>query len=336
MASKQTIKEARMIREHGIAREINCWECQYYNADDKYCRKGMVKNPRPRWECKYYFRYGPPKRSRDEGYQFIIDRPKKDYASEEQASRIQNKLTHSKTLGSKRDLLQLIIQAFEKAKRDEGWAYLADLGNSIKQLDPDFNTRTYGYSKLNQIIRAYQDVFEIKIQNKTGPSQVYIHRKEKGVVPEAEYRDTKSKKEVDIERAENLGPHDLGFKRVYSIGKKREVNIDKEKRIQELEEEIKRLPKRERFLIKYLKEKKDKGLIAEDEYSFVAAKFVLLRREKTKLRTELRKLTNLPEKGKEMRKTEKGKEGTKGKAYPPIGKYPSDLPGSLTYIKDER
>ena len=113
------------------------------------------------------------------------------------------------------------------------------------------------------------------------------------------------------------------------------MNIDKEKRIQELEEEIKRLSKGERFLRKCLKEKKDR-LIAEDEYSFVAAKFVLLRREKTKLRTELRKLTNLPEKGKEVKKTEKGKEGTKGKAYPPIVKYPPDLPGSIEYIKDER
>lgn len=326
MASKRTIKEARMVREYGIVREINCWECQYYNADDKYCRKWMVKNPRPRWECKDYFRYGPRKRSRYEGYQFITDRPKKDYASEEQASRIQNKPTHSK--GSKRDLLQLIIRAFEMVKRDDGWAYLADMGNSLKQLYPNFNVRTYGYSKLNQIIRAYQDVFEIKTQNKTGPSQVYIRRKEKGFVPEAEYSDTKSKKEVDIERGEHLGPHDLGFKTVYSGGKKREVNINKEKRIQELEEEIKRLSKRiRRPDIKNLEEEQEKGMITQDEAIAAVVNLIHLREDLAKKRAELRKLTGHPE---------KRKEGTKGETYPPRGKYPYDVPGLLTYLKDER
>lgn len=60
------------------------------------------------------------------------------------------------------------------AKRDDGWAYLADLGNSLRKLDSNFNPRTYGYDKLNQIIRTYHDVFEIK-----GQSPVYIRIKKK-------------------------------------------------------------------------------------------------------------------------------------------------------------
>ena len=64
-----------------------------------------------------------------------------------------------------KNLLQpLIKQAFEMAKRDDGWAYLADMGNSLRKLDPCFNLRTYGYNKLNEMIRAYEDVLRLKIR----------------------------------------------------------------------------------------------------------------------------------------------------------------------------
>jgi len=61
-------------------------------------------------------------------------------------------------------LSPLIKQAFEMAKRDDGWAYLADLGNSLRKLDPCFNHRTYGYNKLNEMVRDYEDVLGLKIR----------------------------------------------------------------------------------------------------------------------------------------------------------------------------
>ncbi len=64
-----------------------------------------------------------------------------------------------------KNLLQpLVKQAFEMAKRDDGWAYLADLGNSLRKLDSNFNPRTYGYNKLNEMVRAYEDVLGLKIR----------------------------------------------------------------------------------------------------------------------------------------------------------------------------
>ena len=84
-------------------------------------------------------------------------------------------LENGKTLdNSKRDPLQLIIKAFVRLKEGNDWVNLADLGNSVKQIDSNFNPRTYGYDKLNQIIRTYHDVFEIK-----GQSPVYIRIKKK-------------------------------------------------------------------------------------------------------------------------------------------------------------
>lgn len=58
----------------------------------------------------------------------------------------------------------LIKRAFEMAKRDDGWAYLADLGNFLRKLDPRFNHRTYGYNKLSEMIRAYEDALGLKIR----------------------------------------------------------------------------------------------------------------------------------------------------------------------------
>ena len=57
MVSRKTLRDARIAREHDIAREINCWECQHYSREEKYCRKWMDYNPTPRQDCKHYFRY---------------------------------------------------------------------------------------------------------------------------------------------------------------------------------------------------------------------------------------------------------------------------------------
>ena len=43
---------------------------------------------------------------------------------------------------------------------DEGWAYLADVGNNLSKRMPDFDTRNYGYSKLIDLVSTFSG-FEI-------------------------------------------------------------------------------------------------------------------------------------------------------------------------------
>lgn len=72
----------------------------------------------------------------------------------------------------------ILKEAFEMAVREDGWASLATVGAYLHQLDPGFDPRSYGYKQLSQLIKAYSDIFELKSQDETGPTTVYIKLKE--------------------------------------------------------------------------------------------------------------------------------------------------------------
>lgn len=72
----------------------------------------------------------------------------------------------------------ILKEAFEMAVREDGWASLATVGAYLHQLDPGFDPRSYGYKQLSQLIKAHSDIFELKSQDETGPTTVYIRLKE--------------------------------------------------------------------------------------------------------------------------------------------------------------
>jgi uncharacterized LabA/DUF88 family protein len=63
----------------------------------------------------------------------------------------------------KRDaaLVSLLRNAVEAASDDDGWASLAAVGNIITNQRPDFDSRSYGYGKLSDLINA-TTLFEIE------------------------------------------------------------------------------------------------------------------------------------------------------------------------------
>ena len=73
-----------------------------------------------------------------------------------------------------REAIPLLKEAFEMAVREDGWANLATMGIYLRQLDPGFDPRTYGYKQLSQLIKAYSDIFALKSQDETGPTTVYM------------------------------------------------------------------------------------------------------------------------------------------------------------------
>ena len=60
------------------------------------------------------------------------------------------------------DWKRLVSKAIEVATREDEWAGLADVCNSIKKLDPSFDTRTYGNRTLLALIRTAPDAFEVR------------------------------------------------------------------------------------------------------------------------------------------------------------------------------
>ncbi len=59
------------------------------------------------------------------------------------------------------DVLSLLAQAFEVTVQENGYATLASLGAALRQIDPSFDPRTYGFRQLSALLRANPQVFEV-------------------------------------------------------------------------------------------------------------------------------------------------------------------------------
>ncbi|HVT68032.1 MAG TPA: NYN domain-containing protein [Trebonia sp.] len=80
----------------------------------------------------------------------------------------------------KRDsaLLSLLRNAAEAASDDDGWAPLAAVGNIITNQRPDFDSRSYGYAKLSDLIKA-TTLFEIERRSPGDGKQALMYTREK-------------------------------------------------------------------------------------------------------------------------------------------------------------
>lgn len=63
----------------------------------------------------------------------------------------------------KRDskLDRLLVDAVDVAAGDDGWAHLGAVGSNLSRLASDFDSRTWGYSKLKDLMSAHPD-YEVK------------------------------------------------------------------------------------------------------------------------------------------------------------------------------
>ena len=70
---------------------------------------------------------------------------------------------------------QTIARAIEMATRDDGWAPLGVVGTHIRQLDPAFDSRSYGYKQLSLLIKSRPELFETRESKiPSGSIQVYV------------------------------------------------------------------------------------------------------------------------------------------------------------------
>jgi len=77
------------------------------------------------------------------------------------------------------DPIPLLKDAFDIAVQDDGWAFLGTMGHHVRQLDPGFDSRTYGYRQLSALIRAYPKQFELKeVKIADGNIVVYVRARE--------------------------------------------------------------------------------------------------------------------------------------------------------------
>lgn len=70
---------------------------------------------------------------------------------------------------------RLLAEAFESAADDDGWARLSDIGSNLSRLASDFDSRTWGFSKLRDLLLAHPR-YQVK-SRASGPNkaaQVYV------------------------------------------------------------------------------------------------------------------------------------------------------------------
>jgi len=78
--------------------------------------------------------------------------------------------------GSKK-LKVLIQRAFDIAPSEGDWVNLGGFGSTLKSLDPNFSSRSYGYKSLSLLVTSRTDLFEVRGKKKSGPSSIYIRLK---------------------------------------------------------------------------------------------------------------------------------------------------------------
>ena len=72
-----------------------------------------------------------------------------------------------------------MLEALEKASDDTGWANLGTFGSYLTKLQPDFDSRLYGFKKLSDLVKAKTDIFQLEERAVSGSDtkNLYVRAK---------------------------------------------------------------------------------------------------------------------------------------------------------------
>ncbi|MCL4218049.1 MAG: NYN domain-containing protein [Candidatus Hydrogenedentes bacterium] len=68
-----------------------------------------------------------------------------------------------------------VLTALEQSSDDTGWANLGTFGNYLNKLQPDFDSRTYGFRKLSDLVKAKHDLFETEERVAPGTHNKHLY-----------------------------------------------------------------------------------------------------------------------------------------------------------------
>lgn len=70
---------------------------------------------------------------------------------------------------------QFVLDALEESSDDNGWANLGTFGSYLTKLQPDFDSRMYGYKKLSDLVKAMKDIFVTEERAVPGSAQKVLY-----------------------------------------------------------------------------------------------------------------------------------------------------------------
>lgn len=72
-----------------------------------------------------------------------------------------------------------VLSALDQSIDDEGWANLGTFGSYLTKLQPDFDSRLYGYKKLSELVKAKSDIFVTEERQVSGANQKVLYLRAK-------------------------------------------------------------------------------------------------------------------------------------------------------------
>lgn len=61
-----------------------------------------------------------------------------------------------------------VLEALDKASDDTGWAHLGTFGSYLTKIQPDFDSRLYGFKKLSDLVKGKRDIFQFEERTSPG------------------------------------------------------------------------------------------------------------------------------------------------------------------------
>lgn len=98
---------------------------------------------------------------------------------EPQENRAETDIEEEKPAGEDADLKtlhHLLRKAWETYQDDDEYVNVSSAGTYIKRTKPDFDVRTYGYSKLPELIRKFSDIYDVKTYKGKGTVNIFAYR----------------------------------------------------------------------------------------------------------------------------------------------------------------
>lgn len=74
---------------------------------------------------------------------------------------------------------KFVLAALEQSIDDTGWAGLGAFGSYLTKLQPDFDSRLYGYKKLSDLVKAKTDLFVTEERQAPGSNQKNLYLRAK-------------------------------------------------------------------------------------------------------------------------------------------------------------
>ena len=70
---------------------------------------------------------------------------------------------------------KFMLDALEQSSDEHGWAHLGRFGSHLTKLQPDFDSRVYGYKKLSDLVKARADLFIVEERAAANHAQKHLY-----------------------------------------------------------------------------------------------------------------------------------------------------------------